>query len=266
MGKRNREIQALEELDAQAQRFVEAYLVSWDPVEAGEVVGWDPKDAHQWLSTEIVKKHLRERLQDYQMGADEVIYRISEMARFNPGDFFDVAYQIDNEGNSHPVVSMNWEKIKKKGWLLRKIEPTNYGMKIEGYSALEALGHLAKVLGIEKEHQVRWNVDLSKLSDDQLARLIMGEDPQVVILEGEWRDAGPSDPGSDGAGEAEESGGFTSKEVSSPRSTGDSSVGRGRRNPGIGTSGYGKVSSLLGKASLASPKIPSKQVSDRSED
>lgn len=107
-------------LNKKQQAFVEYYLVHWNATEAAKKAGYSAKSAYS-IGSENLKKpeiaaHIRARLDELKMGADEVLLRLAEMGRANMRDFVDIS--ADGRG------FINLTKAAKKGklHLIKEIE------------------------------------------------------------------------------------------------------------------------------------------------
>lgn len=123
------------------------------------------------------------------MGPSEVLARLSEEAQANPARFF-IEREITIPGEHHKDGSvdpdmtiksadLNWEEVRKNGHLIKSISFTQYGPKVELYSVQDALQLMGKHHGQFSERNL--NIDLSKLTDEQLQRLAAGEDILHVL-------------------------------------------------------------------------------------
>lgn len=178
-------------MSPQQQAFVEAYLTCWNKTEAARIAGYahPGQQGYRLFKNVQIQKAIRQRLTDMAMTADECLVRLADIARGSMAEFVSIGEEgqikvslirTENDPTTKEArfVLASPEALR----LVRKInlDPAT-GLTIELYSALEAL----KLIG--KHHrlfgnQVQLNLDMSKLTDDQLKRIAAGEDPIDVIL------------------------------------------------------------------------------------
>lgn len=123
------------------------------------------------------------------MGPTEVLARLSEQAQTNPARFMTekeitIPGEHHKDGSVDPDMTiksadLDWDEIRKNGHLIKKISFTQYGPVIEMYSVQEALQLMGKHWGQFNDRSLQ--IDLSKLTDEQLARLAAGEDIVHVL-------------------------------------------------------------------------------------
>lgn len=124
--------------------FIEHYLESWNATRAAEKAGYGGDDnalaaaGSRLLRNVKIRSRIQERLNTKAMSADEVLARLSEHARGDIGDLLRPSGIIDLEGAkerglTHMIKSLNW---------------TQHGLKVELYDAQAALVHLGKAHGL----------------------------------------------------------------------------------------------------------------------
>jgi len=78
-------------LDARRQLFVDQYLLSWNATRAAIEAGYSARSAYsqgsRLLKNDEVQQAIRERMAALTMQADEVLYRLTEHARADIGQF-----------------------------------------------------------------------------------------------------------------------------------------------------------------------------------
>ena len=74
-------------------------------------------------------------------------------------------------------------RLKQAGkmHLIKSYRVTRQGVSLELYSALDAQERLARILGMFNDKTTSLNIDMSKLTDEQIARIASGEDPLTVL-------------------------------------------------------------------------------------
>jgi phage terminase small subunit len=127
-------------LTPKQKRFVEAYLETWNAVEAARRAqyGCPLKAGWRVLHVPAVEAEIKRRLQENIMAADEVMSRLTEQGRLNAAMFF---YFVDVPvlENGKPVLDENG-----KGVTRREMVGINWGM-------VERYGHLIKKIGYDRK-------------------------------------------------------------------------------------------------------------------
>ena len=142
--------------------FVEHYLACWNASEAARRAGYAHRsEGPRLLSNADIQSHIKERLTEITMGADEVLQRLAEKARFDVGPF------VYRRGMTDELV-IEWEKLVELGLthLVKSVYPTQHGTRIEFHDPERALELIAKHLGLFVE---RVELDATHtVSDDVL--------------------------------------------------------------------------------------------------
>ncbi len=145
--------------------FVAEYLRCWNASEAARRAEYAKPGAegHRLLKNAEVQAHIQERMTDLAMSADECLSRLAEEARA------DIAEFIHEDG------SLNWETLRSKGHLVKKIRHTDDRTEIELYSvqsALQLIGqhHALFVERQQRELEISLSDRLSGQIDNALAR------------------------------------------------------------------------------------------------
>lgn len=205
------------DLTNKQRAFVEHYLATWNAAEAARRAGYSAKSARsvgpETLSKPVIQAAIEARIAELKMGADEVLVRLADQARGDLGDFVhigeeeitlsDIVISEREEGDEgepatmrvvrkvetvkRPTVHIDLAKAKaaSKLHLIKKIKDGRDGLSIELYDAQAAvvlLGKHHKLFGDEGGGILKF-IDLTKLSDAQIARLANGDDPLAVILD-----------------------------------------------------------------------------------
>jgi len=133
-------------LTLKKRAFIENYLRLWQGDKAAVAAGYSVKTARKIANNLLrearVKSAIEARLAELKMGADEILTRLSEQGRANPGDFF----AEDGEPD--------WEHIRSHGHLIKSISQTRYGWRIEVYDGQNALIQMGRAAGLFTERHV----------------------------------------------------------------------------------------------------------------
>jgi phage terminase small subunit len=176
-------------LTPKRRAFIEYYLKCWNSSEAARLAGYKGKAnvvGPRLLANVSIQAAIQARLNELQMSADEVLSRLSEMARADISDFINDFGGID------------WDKVRAKGYLVKKVRHNKgKNSEIELHDAKDALIWIGKHHKLFTERHESLNVDLAQLSDEQLQRIANGEDPLAVLA--------TSGGGGTGAAETDES-------------------------------------------------------------
>lgn len=125
-------------LSDQQLQFIEEYLTSWNATKAAKKAGYSSKTARQQgsrlLSNVDIRTAIDERLAEAAMSSNEVLARISLIARADMGEFIG---KTPKQLAAHPA-----------SWLIKEYEAIEdeYGtrIKIKLHDAQAALTHLWK--------------------------------------------------------------------------------------------------------------------------
>ncbi|HZU86872.1 MAG TPA: terminase small subunit [Anaerolineaceae bacterium] len=199
--------------------FVEEYLTCWNASEAARRSGYTGKAdviGARLLGVVSIKSLVDQRLKEKTMQANEVLERLSEQAQANIGDFVTISerpmiykrkrkseddeeldevesdedpgpeYEPDNNGPKVQVVSIDWDELKRRGHLVKKITPTRYGYAIELHDAQAALVHMGSYhqLFTKKIDLTSGGKPLARtMTDDELAAIVVEEDSSAGTSE-----------------------------------------------------------------------------------
>ena len=111
------------------------------------------------------------------MTADEVLARLAEQARASVIDFV----ALNSTGT---FITLNEEALRARGHLVKKVstsEGKTNSVAIELYDGQTALLNIGKHLGLFKDQQTNFDIDMDSLTDEQLERIANGEDPVHVL-------------------------------------------------------------------------------------
>lgn len=154
--------------------FIEEYFKDFNGVKAAERAGYNggyftlAAIASENLKKPKIAKRIAERFQAKIMTADEVLSRLSGMARANISEFVTDTGAID------------WDRVRKQGYLVKRIvHRKDQQSQIELHDAQSALALVGKHLRLFVERTE--NIDLTSLTVAQLERISAGEDVLSVL-------------------------------------------------------------------------------------
>lgn len=170
-------------LSNKQRAFIHYYLVSWSPTDAARKAGYSPRSANvqgqQLLTTPAVRAEITKRLNYLQADADEVLTRLTDMARSDMGDFLDSNGNFDlkkaTEDNRTHLIK-RYRKTSTTFSPPRGIPYTVDTVELELYDAQAATVQLAHILGL---HRVADNDDMRERLRAKL--LALGQDPDSVL-------------------------------------------------------------------------------------
>jgi hypothetical protein len=126
----------------------------------------------------------------------EALGRLAEIGRANPYDFLVRGPKEVTVGSGERAqtiwiesASLNWDALRERGYLVKKISFTQYGPVIELKDSSGAIEKIGENLNLFRQQTpANLNIDMSLLSDEQVQRIADGEDPIRVL-------AAPSESG-----------------------------------------------------------------------
>lgn len=164
------------QLDPRHLTFAEEYLRTWNATTAARTAKYTHpgQQGERMLKRSDVSAYIQARLRESAVSADEVLARLSEQVRVNISDFVDLDTEpvVDKDGKvlgERQVVNLNWEMIKRKGYLIKSITNTKSGPKIELYDAQSANIWIGKHHKLFADDSTPVSVNLT-LSSDDMAR------------------------------------------------------------------------------------------------
>lgn len=177
------------DLTTMQSRFCLFYVQYWNATRAAEDAGYSKKTArqigHNLLTKVYIQAEIQRIMNEVAMSAQEVLARLTAEARANLAEIvepYDVPI-LDKEGyhvGDRQSFRIKPDAFEKFGYLIKSISPTSGGdFKFELHDAQKAKELIGRHRNMFKETNL--NIDLSKLSDDQLERLANGEDPLKVL-------------------------------------------------------------------------------------
>lgn len=180
-------------LTAKKRAFCEEYVTCWNGAEAARRGGYAENRARQeaWrLRTNgYIRAYIDKRLAAMVMSADEVLARLSDQATATLDDFFSIS--------KNGAIKIDLKKAKERDvlHLLKKYVKGRQGVRIELHDAQAAQVHLGRHYGLFGDRNTSLNIDMSKLTDEQIDRIANGEDPLRVIADsGQGRAGTPATP------------------------------------------------------------------------
>jgi len=159
--------------------FVEEYLCDFNATRAAERAGYGGGDnvlgaqGSRLLKNVKIAKRISARLAESAMSADEVLARLADQARANIADFVTL-----NQETGEPRVDLRG--VGGKTRLIKSIQQTAHGVRVELYDAQSALALIGKHHALFVDRQQSLNIDVAALTDEQLERIANGEDPIIV--------------------------------------------------------------------------------------
>jgi hypothetical protein len=143
--------------------FIEHYLESWNATRAAEKAGYGGDDnalaaaGSRLLKNVKIRGRISERLNTKAMAADEVLARLSEQARADIGDLL---------GPSGMVIDLATAKEQGLTHLIKSLNWTKSGLRVELYDAQNALLHLGRAHGLFKEqHEMSGEITVKYVND-----------------------------------------------------------------------------------------------------
>lgn len=154
---------AEKKLTKKQKLFVELYLQLWKPSEAARRAGYKQPDTRggQLMRQPQIAELIDQRMNEISMKTDEVITRLTQQARVNLGDFLIVTEHEDPRTKlKKELVRINWEMVKKYGYLIRELSWSKRGDPIlklhDAQSALTLIGKARRMFvdQVEETHHL----------------------------------------------------------------------------------------------------------------
>lgn len=167
-------VEERKKLTRRQQLFIEFYLQYWDAQKAALAAGYSKTTAkaksYKLVQNFIIREAIDRRIKEAQLTSDEVLARLSQQATANIADFLDLLEAVDPlTGKDIQLTLIDWKEVKNKGYLIKKVESTRDGFKIElydGQNALIKMGQYHKLF-TERVESTNYNVEMTA---DDLAR------------------------------------------------------------------------------------------------
>ncbi|NIM53575.1 MAG: hypothetical protein GTO15_03050 [Pseudomonas stutzeri] len=138
-------------LTKKRRAWIEEYFRCWNATEAARRVGYKhPNTQGPRLLLDVgIQEVIQARLDELKMSADEVLTRLSDQARFDPGPF--VIRHPEHEGD----LIIDWEALVRAQLthLVKAVYLTKYGTRIEFHDQQRALELIGKHHGLFVERQ-----------------------------------------------------------------------------------------------------------------
>lgn len=146
--------------------FIEAYLGCWNATEAARRAGYEGNDntlgSVGWenLQKPAIADRIKKRLAESAMSADEVLARLAGQARADIAD-----YVVVDLVTGEPKVDLR--TVRGKTHLIKSIQQTAHGVKVELYDAQAALEKIGRAHGLFVDrHVVTGMLDVSLRWED----------------------------------------------------------------------------------------------------
>lgn len=175
---------AARNLTTKQQIFIEQYLSNgYNATAAARAAGYSGEDntlrvvGNDNLTKPAIRAAIDARLREHRLNADEVLARLSEMARGSMEDFIDpdsgvVDLKKAAKGKRLHLV----KKIKQRTIISNKDDSQMDEVEFELYDAQKALIDLGRHLKLFTDNlNISGQIDLSKLSDEELRQIIEGK-------------------------------------------------------------------------------------------
>ena len=156
--------------------FAEEYLKCGNQSEAARRAGYKNEAVmgSRLMKVKEIGEYIDKRLTERAMETDEVIARLSDMARANIGDVI-----VITESGDRKVWKLDIEKIKNLGPLVKKVKETQWGIEVEFHNSQNALVQLAKLHGLYEE-----KIKITDWRDELIEMLREGKiEPEIVRSE-----------------------------------------------------------------------------------
>lgn len=165
-------------LSAQQKVFVEEYLACWNATKAAEKANYSlpNKAGPRLIKTKSIQAEIQERLSEKVMNADEILVRLSEIGRFNAGDYIHVKTD-HNTGIHHTFVDVEQMKKDGFGYMIKNVKRTREGDQVELHDQekmWELLGKHHKLFTDRTESQSEVNVNVKIDGLDSLLDKVYG--------------------------------------------------------------------------------------------
>lgn len=149
------------------QAFVIEYLRDFNATQAAIRAGYAKSSArvsgHKNITNYNIASEIKAELEQRIMGADEVLTRVSDIARGSAADYLTI--------DKHGYAKLDLEKMKNEGklHLIKKFKVTKGGIEIELYDAQSALYQIGKGHGLwTDQDEMDWRQEIAELLRNNL--------------------------------------------------------------------------------------------------
>jgi len=142
--------------------FIEEYLQCFNATEAAKRAGYSEKTAavigHENLNKPNISAVIKQRLKEKAMQTDEILQRLSDMARADLGDFMDIesmSFHLSLEKAKELGLTHLIKKVRQKTTIRQKRdgdEEEEHWIEIELHDSQSALEKLARIYAMFKDH------------------------------------------------------------------------------------------------------------------
>jgi phage terminase small subunit len=192
-------------LSIKQRLFVQEYLTNgFNATRAAMAAGYSMRTARQIGAENLTKPYIRAEI-DLHLGEitlteDEIRVRLAELGRADIGEFvtirqYKVPKQIAEDNDEETLAEIEIETVERaeidlvkavkacKTYPIEALEYGKYGLKIKMVNKLQALELAGRARGMFQDNvrQTVLDVDMTKLTDEQLERIAGGEDPIKVL-------------------------------------------------------------------------------------
>lgn len=187
----------LDELPSRRRAFVEAYIKLMNATDAAQLAGYKSPDvAGSRLLTEVsvmralswaFDRHIKERFHSRVMSREEMLERLTIMARTDITEFLGEATLKNDDSSTRTVIlpSIDLDKARANGkaFLIKTIKSGQWGLEITFHDCQVAMKMLARIAGFEAAQklevtgknggpvEIAPGYDLSALNDAELGQL-----------------------------------------------------------------------------------------------
>lgn len=138
------------DLTAKRQRFVELYPIYLNGAKAAREAGFAEatanREAHRLLSDADIKKAIEERLEKLSMSKDEVLARLTRMARGSLEPFI-------NTLNDEVIIDLTGVEAQDSLDLLKEVQIDDGQVKIKIHDPMAALVHIGRAHAMFTDNQ-----------------------------------------------------------------------------------------------------------------
>jgi phage terminase small subunit len=138
------------DISPQQKLFADYYMACWSGVEAARLAGYSGNDnvlgvtAHRLLKNAKIIRYIEDMLSIHVMSANEVLMRLSNIARGTFEDYLDESGLLDMTKARRAKKLHLVSRLKDRHFVDSKNDTETHEVELELYSALEALKTLAK--------------------------------------------------------------------------------------------------------------------------